>query len=123
MAAPTRPGEFFTYREFQLASTIRLSAADRRGLRILCSVYLDPMRRRFGRCQVHSAGRSVKHNAQVGGASRSYHVYRLRPGDAAADVSFATGTPREWAEMARSLGPTWSEEYVGHVHVDTRDLI
>lgn len=81
------------------------------------------MRRRFGRCTIHSAGRSDAQNRAVGGAERSYHKYRLRPGHAAVDASFATGTQQEWAAMARTLGPTWSGPYPGHVHVDTRGLM
>ena len=118
-----RPGDYFTWTEFSSASSARLTKANRAGIRVLCRVYLDPMRRRFGTCFVHSARRNARHNRRIGGAWRSYHVYSIRPGHAVADVSFARGTPEQWAAYARSLGPTWSDPYLGHVHVDTRDLL
>lgn len=83
---------------------------------------LEPMRREFGVCVVHSGCRTLQWNARVGGARRSYHVYRLREASAAADVSFQRGTPDDWARRARAiLGERGGVGvYDGHVHVDDR---
>lgn len=80
------------------------------------------MRREFGPCFVHSAKRSHLRNVAVGGAPRSYHLYDLRPGEAAADVSFAQGGPVAWAESALRHGAGWTGLYADHVHVDTRSF-
>lgn len=117
-----RPGRYFRWAEFEEASSRKLTARDRRAIATLCRLYLDPMRERFGRCTVHSASRALWHNRRVGGAERSYHLYNLRPGHAAADVHFDQGSPSEWADAARELGAGWVGEYPGHVHVDTRSV-
>lgn len=115
-----RPGRHFAWSEFEHASSARLTSSDRRGIRTLCALYLDPLRDEFGPCTVHSAKRSPERNAAVGGAPQSYHRYDLRPGHAAADVSFARGTARQWARSATRLGARWVGQYADHLHVDTR---
>lgn len=93
------------------------------GLVKLCERVLEPLRTKFGVCNVSSGFRSKSHNEVVGGASRSYHRYDLRPGFAAADVKFRQGNPREWfAEADRILGNRGGAgRYNTFLHVDNRD--
>jgi uncharacterized protein YcbK (DUF882 family) len=64
---------------------------------------LQPMRNKFGKCKVNSGYRNKTHNGHVGGASESRHRYDLFPSEAAADVTFASGTVAQWAAEARRL--------------------
>jgi peptidase M15-like protein len=92
------------------------------GLIRLCVDVLESMRAKFGVCTVSSGFRSKSHNESVGGASSSYHRYDLRPGKAASDVKFRTGTPTAWSEEAdRILGNAGGVGlYPTFVHVDNR---
>jgi uncharacterized protein YcbK (DUF882 family) len=91
------------------------------GLRRLCREVLEPLRSRFGVCTVHSGYRTPATNAAVGGAPQSYHVYTARRRFPAADVSFARGTPHDWAEAADRLVPNGGlGVYPTHIHVDQR---
>lgn len=85
----------------------------------LCDRILEPMRARFGACHVNSGHRWSWYNAKIGGASLSYHVYEDRKDEPAADLTFATGSPAEWAAYARSLGIGGVGQYSSFVHVDT----
>ncbi|MEX0790906.1 MAG: D-Ala-D-Ala carboxypeptidase family metallohydrolase [Actinomycetota bacterium] len=93
------------------------------GLIKLCERVLEPLRNKFGVCTVNSGFRSKTHNAFVGGASRSYHRYDLRPGFAAADVRFRNGVPRDWfAEADRILGNAGGAgRYNSFLHADNRE--
>lgn len=93
------------------------------GLIRLCVDVLEPLRTKFGRCEVNSGFRSKNRNQKVGGATRSYHRYDLRPGFAAADVNFKNGNPAAWfAEADRILGNAGGAgRYATFVHVDNRD--
>lgn len=85
----------------------------------LCEQILEPMRARFGPCHINSGHRWSWYNASIGGASASYHVYEDRKSQPAADVTFAKGTPAEWAAYARSLGIGGVGQYSSFCHVDT----
>lgn len=85
----------------------------------LCDRILEPMRDRFGACHVNSGHRWDWYNASIGGASASYHVYEDRKSQPASDLTFATGSPSEWAAYARSLGIGGVGQYSSFVHVDT----
>jgi uncharacterized protein YcbK (DUF882 family) len=117
-----RPSQHFTYREFKPHDRTRLGARYRPAVKRLCVEVLEPMRAQFGPCYVHSGRRTRERNDQVGGAPLSFHLYELRPATAAADVSFARGTPREWAAFARRvLGNRGGVgTYPTHIHVDLR---
>lgn len=101
-----------------------------RTYKALCRQYLEPMRKKFGRCRVNSGYRTKTWNARVGGESGSYHVNDWHDvDDVAADVTFERGTPLQWAAEARRLresrraGKGGIGTYVRSrfVHVDTRD--
>lgn len=94
-------------------------------LRRLVRRVLQPLRDEFGECSVHSGYRNASHNAHVDGASASHHRYDQKPGEPAADVSFATGSVDEWARMARrrlkqigDIGGIGRYHDDGFIHVD-----
>lgn len=89
-------------------------------LRRLCRLYLEPLRERFGPVTVISGHRSTRHNAVVGGAPRSQHVYGQFGWGVAADVRCQIGSPREWAEFLDGLGAGGVGLYPTHVHCDNR---
>ena len=79
---------------------------------------LQDIRTHFGKpVTINSAYRTASHNARVGGASNSYHLYGK-----AADISVSGVSPREVAKYAESLGVKGIGLYdnQGFVHVDTR---
>lgn len=91
----------FTIEEFDCRDGTKVPKAAIPALKELCTFVLEPMREKYGSCKVHSGYRSVSHNAIVGGASQSQHVYEQHPHSVAADVQFASGTVSEWARSAR----------------------
>ncbi|MFP5379560.1 MAG: YcbK family protein [Vicinamibacteria bacterium] len=110
----------FRMSEFNTHDGTPVPTAAHGGVRNLCRLILEPMRKQFGACHVTSGYRHSAYNAKVGGAAKSYHIYDLRPDEPAADVSFACGTPAEWAAFARKLGRGGVGQYdrSGFVHVD-----
>ena len=97
----------------------------------LCRKYLEPMRKEFGPCTVVSGFRTKKHNAKVGGASRSFHRYKLRlpKYGVAADVRFKNGSVMDWLKLAQELRTNRRNGKGGlgfypqgfFIHIDTRD--
>jgi uncharacterized protein YcbK (DUF882 family) len=89
----------------------------------LCQKFLEPMRSRFGAAHVNSGHRWRFYNVKIGGAVGSYHEYEIRQKYPAADLTFARGTPAEWAAYARELadrhGIGGVGQYSSFVHVDT----
>jgi uncharacterized protein YcbK (DUF882 family) len=81
---------------------------------------LEPLRKRFGACTIISGHRSPAHNAQVGGAARSWHVWEWHPGEIGVDVVFRRGTPAQWADAAAHTEAGGIGRYSGHLHVDSR---
>lgn len=88
-------------------------------LRALCERILEKMRDKFGAAHVNSGHRWTWYNAKIGGASNSFHCYEVRKSQPAADCTFASGTPSQWAAYARSLGVGGVGQYSTFVHVDT----
>ncbi len=112
----------FVLAEFHCKDGTHVPAQAMRGLRRLVRNQLQPMREKFGSCNVNSAYRTKSHNARVGGEPNSQHRYELGPESVAADVRFAQGSPREWAaEAERLLGNSGGiGTYRTFVHVDNR---
>lgn len=130
MATRHRLSRHFTIEEFDCKDGTRCPKRDWNGLEYLCRVYLERMRRKYGRCTVHSGYRTKNHNDNVGGASRSYHRYDIHDGnDQAVDVSFERGTPTDWQRTANWIrkhkrggrGGIGRYDRSRFVHLDIRD--
>jgi uncharacterized protein YcbK (DUF882 family) len=124
-----RLSKHFVVEEFDCTDGTKVSPREHNGLEYLCRQYLEPMRRKFGPCSVHSGFRTHRYNARIGGASQSYHVYPEHDGnDQAVDVSFARGNPRQWHAAANSIrnrkrkGRGGLGLYSTFVHIDLRDF-
>lgn len=129
MATRQRLSKHFTVEEFDCHDGSKVPPKYYRGLMQLCRLYLEPLRTRYGRVKINSGYRSHRHNAAIGGASRSYHVYPEHNAfDVAADITCATGTPRQWHATLNALrkrergGKGGLGLYSSFVHVDTRDF-
>jgi hypothetical protein len=109
----------FLIEEFNCKDGTPVPRSAHAGVRGLCGEVLEPMRNRFGPCRVTSGYRHRSYNAGIGGATRSFHIYDLRPAQPAADVVFARGTPAQWAAYARQLGKGGVGQYASFVHCDT----
>lgn len=64
---------------------------------------------------INSGYRTASYNAQIGGASQSYHIKGQ-----AADIVVSGKTPLEVARKAEALGMKGIIKYNSFVHVDTR---
>ena len=85
--------------------------------------FAQELRKAFGPTVVGSGYRDPSHNASVGGAPDSLHLYFN-----ALDLTPATGTPEDWGLflMARGLarfGGCGVYSNANFVHVDTRGLV
>jgi uncharacterized protein YcbK (DUF882 family) len=110
----------FTSREFESHDGAGLPRRMRRQYVELCTLYLEPLREKYGPVVVISGFRSDRHNRDVGGAALSYHrSIRGRHG-VAADVACRDGTPHDWRRCLERLGAGGIGVYEGHVHVDSR---
>lgn len=112
----------FALAEFACHDGTPAPPAAHRSLKGLCLRFLEPLRAEFGPVTVTSGYRHPAYNAQVGGATRSHHVYDWWPTSPAADVACRQGTPEEWAALLDRLAPGGLSDYTGHVHVDARRL-
>ena len=125
-----RLSKHFVIEEFDCNNGVRCKPREYAGCRYLARQYLEPMRRKFGPCAVHSGYRTTEYNKQVGGEPNSFHIYPRGDGnDQAVDVSFAKGTPTQWAAMASSIrsrkrggrGGLGVYPTKGFIHIDIRD--
>lgn len=96
------------------------------GLSRLVEGVLKPLRGELGRAvNVTSGYRTVDWNKKQNGASKSYHIYELRPGFAAADVWSKEIPPSQIAEIAKKLlgnsGGIASYPNKGFTHLDNRE--
>ena len=128
MATRKRLSKHFVVEEFDCHDGTKVMARDYDGLSYLCKTYLEPLRAKFGTVTVISGYRTKRHNANVGGASKSYHVYTIHDGnDQAADIKCARGTPRQWHATLNWLRKTKRGGkgglglYNKFVHIDLRD--
>src|SRR3954471_24220565 len=93
-----RFSKHFVVEEFDCHDGTKVTPREYSGLEYLCRQYLEPMRKRFGPCSVHSGYRTTTYNRRVGGEPNSFHIYPAHDGnDQAADVSFPKGNPVQWA--------------------------
>ena len=123
-----RLSKHFVVEEFDCKDGTKVTPREHAGLEYLCRQYLEPMRRKYGACSVHSGFRTRRHNASVGGEPNSYHIYPDHDGnDQAADVSFARGNPSQWHATANAIraskrrGRGGLGLYRTFVHIDIRD--
>lgn len=100
----------FGYREFFCRDGMPFPTRAIPHLEWYCKNVLEPMRERFGPATVSGPYRHYWYNRRVvKGASLSFHVWdRYVDGTAsgsalACDLSFARGTPKEWADYAASI--------------------
>jgi hypothetical protein len=123
-----RLSRHFVVEEFDCKDGTKVRPREYAGLEYLCRQFLEPMRRKYGACTVHSGFRTRRHNANVGGEDGSYHIYPDHDGnDQAVDVSFARGTPSQWHATANSIrkrkraGRGGLGLYRTFIHMDIRD--
>jgi uncharacterized protein YcbK (DUF882 family) len=128
MATRKRLSAHFTVEEFDCRDGTKVQPRDYNGLEALCRVYLEPLRKKYGRVTIHSGFRTRTYNARVGGAKNSYHVYTEHDGnDQAVDFSCERGSPREWHATVNWLRRTKRNNrgglglYPTFVHADLRD--
>jgi hypothetical protein len=89
-----RLSKHFVIEEFDCHDGTRVKSREFAGLEYLCRQFLEPLRRQFGACSVHSGYRTRDYNRQIGGAANSFHIYPAHDGnDQAVDVSFARAMP------------------------------
>lgn len=94
----------------------------------LCTVFLEPMRKKFGTCFINSAYRHKLYNAKIGGVPNSQHEYEQTYESVATDVHFEKGSPAQWAAEARRIRTTKNKgkggvgryDHQGFVHIDNR---
>ncbi len=134
MATRHRLSPHFVIEEFDCHNGTKVKPRDYAGLRVICTVYLEELRRKFGPVTILSAYRPAGYNRSIGGASRSFHIYDIHDGnDQAVDFMCARGTPEQWHSTTNwirnhrmkgrgglGLYPRNSRRR-GFVHIDTRD--
>src|SRR5262245_7469030 len=97
MATRKRLSKHFTVEEFDCHNGVKVQRRDYNGLQVMCAVYLEPMRKKYGPVKVMSGYRTKAYNRKIGGASKSFHVYTEHDGnDQACDIICKRGTPRQW---------------------------
>lgn len=123
-----RLSKHFTVEEFDCRDGTKVRPREYEGLSRLCRIYLEPLRAMYGRVHVNSGYRTRSHNAAIGGATNSFHVYDIHDGnDQAADITCARGTPRQWHATLNAIrrrrrgGKGGLGLYDTFVHVDMRD--
>lgn len=125
-----RLSRHFVIEEFDCHDGTRVKSREFAGLEYLCRQYLEPLRRQFGPCKVHSGYRTRAYNQQIGGAPNSFHIYPAHDGnDQAADVSFAQSNASQWHAAANAIrnqkrhGKGGLGLYIASnfVHIDIRD--
>jgi uncharacterized protein YcbK (DUF882 family) len=110
----------FRLSEFRCADGTPAPAHAVDELELLCRRFLEPLRAAHGVVTVLSGYRTPRHNAAVGGAPRSFHVYLRNRRGVAADVRCARGAAADWYRTLQALNPGGLGSYSTHVHVDTR---
>lgn len=118
-----RLGEFYTH------DGTRVPDSHVEALKRVCRYVLEPMRKKYGPCRVHSGYRHRGYNAGIGGARNSFHIYDEHdPTEVAVDVSFVRGNPKRWRRSAnyrlrrkfKRGGGIGYYPRGGFIHIDTR---
>jgi len=130
VATRQRLSKHFVVEEFDCHDGTKVMKRDYDGLKLLCKVYLEPMRAKYGPLTILSGYRTAAYNRKIGGASQSYHVYTIHDGnDQACDIKCAKGNPTQWRSTLNWLrnhkmsGKGGLGLYVrsGFCHIDLRD--
>lgn len=131
MATRKRLSKNFTIEEFDCHDGTKVPDAAIPALKELCVHMLEPLRSKYGSCEVLSGYRPTPYNRSIGGAEFSQHIYDKTPRSVAVDVRFKKGSVRQWANSARwrfNTKSVWrksrrggSGRYLqaGFVHVDS----
>lgn len=130
----------FVVEEFDSRDGRRVPTEAHPALALWARVWGEPLREAFGPVRITSGYRSTAHNAAVGGAPLSFHVYTLRYGASkrpalgvgvAADVVPARGDVARWQrwasarlgagvpDLGRSRGAAVGYPASGFIHLDT----
>ena len=127
MATRQRLSAHFTVEEFDCHDGTKVKSRDYEGLKYLCRVYLEPLRKKYGPVKINSGYRPAGYNARIGGASKSYHIYDIHQNDQAADISCRKGGPRDWHRTLSAIRKTKRNGrgglglYGSFVHCDLRE--
>lgn len=90
-------------------------------LRALCREHLQPLRDSGGTVSITSGFRTASYNAQIGGASQSYHVYTIRRASPAADHVQSGRSPQAVQSWHENNNPfDGMGFYAGFTHGDDR---
>jgi hypothetical protein len=109
LATRRRLSRHFVVEEFDSRDGAHVPVGRESALVHLADWWLEPLRSAFGPVTILSGYRSPAHNLTVGGARRSVHLLTTpmpaphghwRPMAAAADVTCAEGSPRDWSAWA-----------------------
>ena len=112
--------EHFVSSEFACHDGSVAPARYLRWARVLCERYLEPLRSEFGPVTIISGFRTATHNADVGGAPKSYHRSLKGRRGAAADLQCDRGTPEQWYAFLDELGVPGLGLAGQSVHADNR---
>lgn len=110
---------------FRLGEFIRDQAeAPPKRVMLMCRAFsirvLEPLRGLYGPGVIVSGHRTPAHNAHVGGAVMSWHVWEWHPGELAVDVVFRRGNPHLWSQAAEETTAGGIGIYRTHIHLDSR---
>lgn len=111
----------FHIREFDCRDGTRVPTYMEDDLRALCRGHLQPLRDSGGSVTINSGFRTASYNAQIGGATASYHIYTLRQRSPAADhvqSGRSASVVQRWHDTHNP--PDGMGYYYGFTHIDDR---
>lgn len=112
-----RDGEIYLSKNFQVKQFACKDGSDEIFIDSELVTILQKIHDHFGKeVEINSAYRNPTHNKNVGGASRSFHLYGM-----AADIAIKGVTPERVAAYAESIGVQGIGLYGTFTHVDARD--
>jgi hypothetical protein len=117
----------FRYQEFACHDGTPIPIRAVPGIQAHTRRYLEPLRAKFGPCHVLSGYRHERYNISIGGAKDSQHDWDKHPQGTATDLTFARGTPSDWAREAMRIrnatggtGGVGLYTHQGFLHLDSR---